>query len=386
LADGLTQATAFPHLKILLESEKVEQVVFVTIERGKTKANNYEILKHPKLVYEPLYSKNYPINLLNKTSDFFFFPRKLKLLLLKYNIDKVIARAASAGVLICGLCKKIGIPFYVESFEPHADYMIESGTWKKWDPRAIYQKRGEEKTKQWAEGLIPVAFNYKRKLLEEGVSDDKIRVVPCSVNLDTFRFENKHREEIRSQLNIPANAYTGVYVGKFGGTYYDNEAFLLFQKLFVSEPSLRIILLSPDSKEQIISKLQSFNLPIEMFSILCVKHPEVPSYLSAADFAFSFHFPTKVSFYFSPIKNGEYWACGLPIIISENIGDDYKIVKQENIGEVLPIDWSQKPQVYFDGLIKSLKSMHNKEKIRLVAEKYRSVQNCIDAYLYFKLI
>jgi hypothetical protein len=194
------------------------------------------------------------------------------------------------------------------------------------------------------------------------------------------------RQAIRKQLSIPANAYVGIYVGKFGGTYYREEAFILFEKLFKSEPDLRIIILSPDPKEKILKQIQKFSVPMESFSILSVKHPEVPDYLSAADFAFSFHYPTKVSFYFSPIKNGEYWACGLPIIISENIGDDSDIVKKENIGEVLPHDWLEKPQEYFNEMMVRLKAMDNKEGIRSIAEIHRSEKECVNAYAYFKLI
>jgi hypothetical protein len=37
----------------------------------------------------------------------------------------------------------------------------------------------------------------------------------------------------------------------------------------------------------------------------------------------------------TPVKDGEYWACGLPIVIMPDISDDSQIVSDENAGVVL---------------------------------------------------
>ena len=43
--------------------------------------------------------------------------------------------------------------------------------------------------------------------------------------------------------------------------------------------------------------------------------------------------PTKR--FCTPIKDGEYWALGLPVIISKNISNDSEIIEENNIGYVL---------------------------------------------------
>ena len=79
-------------------------------------------------------------------------------------IDFIIARGAAAGALAYKAFKKTKVPFYVESFEPHAAYMLESSVWSKNDPRYLFQKRWEGKQKKYATGLMPVSNNYKKQL------------------------------------------------------------------------------------------------------------------------------------------------------------------------------------------------------------------------------
>jgi hypothetical protein len=61
----------------------------------------------------------------------------------------------------------------------------------------------------------------------------------------------------------------------------------------------------------------------------------VKDYLSAADFAFATIKSTPIRLYCCPVKNGEYWASGLPILLEDGIGDDSDIIKSEGGGIIL---------------------------------------------------
>jgi len=45
--------------------------------------------------------------------------------------------------------------------------------------------------------------------------------------------------------------------------------------------------------------------------------------------------PSPSKEFCAPIKNGEYWAMGLPVVIKKNISIDSKIISENNIGYVL---------------------------------------------------
>ncbi|MCV9388802.1 glycosyltransferase [Reichenbachiella ulvae] len=370
--EGLSQATINPHLKILADFEKVNQILYVSIERKKEK--EYQVPNHPKIKHLPFQSLN-SVRFLSKFGDFIQLPFYLKKLIRKERIDLLMCRSSLAGGIGYWAHRLTGVPFTVESFEPHADYMAEHGIWSKTGISYRLQKHLEEKQKQEAFRLMPVTEKYKEKLINEGVNKKKVTVMPCTVDIEKFAFSDESRKKIRQELNIPSSAQVGIYVGKFGDIYWDKEAFQLFKSAFEYYQVFHLILLNPALKDFVISRSLEFGIPISNIHHWLVKHAEVPDYLSAADFAFSLHKPSKQSFAFSPIKNGEYWANGLPIISPDGIGDDSDIIRNENGGLIIEndllINWSQ--------LIKRNELPKNTLEL---AKKYRNLQTVSDIYTF----
>jgi hypothetical protein len=372
--EGLTQATILPHLKVLSEMPEVKKVVLTSIERAPPLSPF--CLSIPKTTHISIYSRNLPFNLLNKIYDFYHFPKILLKIIQKHQIDKIICRGSPAGALGYLIWKKTKIPYVVESFEPHADYMLESSVWKHYDPRFLMQRYWEKKQKQTANGLMPVAENYRQKLINEGVASNKIVTVPCSVDIARFIYNQADRSKTRSQLGIKPNRVVGIYVGKFGGIYYDDEAFKLIQSAFQYFNNFFLIILTPQKITGIRNKLKSHFI-LSNYHISSKPHLEIPRFLSAADFAFSLYLPSPSKKYLSPIKHGEYWANGLPILVPDGIGDDSEIIKNEGGGAI--IKW--------DDLCKSFKEVEDiiavpeyRRKIPELAVKYRNPERAVDAY------
>jgi glycosyltransferase involved in cell wall biosynthesis len=71
------------------------------------------------------------------------------------------------------------------------------------------------------------------------------------------------------------------------------------------------------------------------FSIRSVTSSDVPSYLSAADAGISFIKPCFSKLASSPTKNGEYLACGLPLILNAGIGDSDTLATDWNVGALV---------------------------------------------------
>lgn len=372
--DGLTKATVLPHLETLSAFPQIKKIVFVTIER---KAQRLPCdLNIPKTIHEPIFSKNLPLNLVNKFYDFHIFPKRLIRLIKEHKIDTVICRGAPAGALGYLVWKKTNTPYYVESFEPHADYMVESGVWKSYDPRYMMQNRWERMQKKTASGLMPVAENFKRKLLQGGVDSRKIMVVPCSVDSLKFRFNPEAREKIRINAGIQPEHPVGIYVGKFGGIYYDRQAFALFREAFSHFQDFFLIILSPGEKEKIIRRLKEAGIN-DRYYIKNVHHHEIPGWLSAADFGFAPIKPANSRKYCSPIKTGEYWANGLPVLILDGIGDDSEIIKREGGGAIL--DWKDLKKCFCE-IDKIISTPGHRNKISELARKYRSRNKIREAY------
>lgn len=374
--EGLTQSTIIPHLSVLSDMDKVDRIIFISIERD-GQIEPFKFSK-PKLLHIPLYSKNIAIAVFNKTYDFLVFPKRLLKICLENRVDFIICRGAPAGALGYLLTRKLKIPFAVESFEPHAQYMLESGTWSSFDPRYIMQKYWEKQIKRNAAFLLPVAHNYRQKLTLEGVSEEKIILQPCEVQLDKFTINIEKRREIRQQLKFSNQDIVGIYVGKFGDIYWDRDAFMLFKKMqkYFGQ-KFRLMILSPQNKNGIKTQLESVHFSIESVTIFKSLPERVPDYLNGADFAFSLIKSTPHRKFCSPIKNGEYWACGLPVLIPDGIGDDSQILKETGLGVVMEdINHLEK---YFPQLEKLIHA-NKREEIRELAIKYRNPERTKDVY------
>ncbi|WP_164891205.1 glycosyltransferase [Botryobacter ruber] len=381
LNDGLTKATVFPRLRVLQHLSDVVEVVLITVEREPFAGKVALPAELNKVVHQPLISKQYGINILTKISDFIHFPKKLMQLVEQYNISVILAHGAPAGALAYKVWQKTQTPFYVSSFEPHADYMLETGVWNRWGLKYLFQKRWEELQKKWAAGLMPVAENYKTRLVQEGVAPEKVSTVPCSVDFRSMEFSRTQRDKIRKQLGWQ-HALIGIYVGKYGGLYYQEEAFRMYKKCFELIADFRLIILSPQENGEITQLLQQQHIDLAKVVVTSVPHHEVPAYLSAADFAFATYKANPAAKYLSPIKIGEYWASGLPVLLTEGVGDDSDIIKAEGGGALFNVQVEGSVEQAIGKIQVILKDPQHREQIPELAKKYRSPERIKEAYEY----
>lgn len=381
VADPLTTATVLPHLRLLQARADVAAIRLVTVERGPDALQVSPLqlpFENQKITFEPLLSPPGQGVLVTKTNDFRRFPRELAAQARIFRADFILARGAPAGALAYLVQRRMDLPFYVESFEPHAEYMRKSGVWRWYDPRYIFQQYWENQQKHRATGLMPVAENYRRQLIAEGVPAARIITVPCSVSLTDFAFDGEARMRIRQQLALPTDALVGVYAGKFGGIYYDKEAFQLFQQTAdFFGPSFRLLLLTPQAPAEVQAKLVAAGFDPARAIVTRVPFAKVPAYLSAADFAYGLHRPTP---YVSPIKVGEYWASGLPVLLTAGVGDDSDIIATEGGGAVFDLTQSGSVGKALQSVQAQLADPAHRTTIHALAARHRSVERAREAY------
>lgn len=384
LDDPLTISTVFPHLQLLQQRPDVESVLLVTIERTGVTPVFAPAFSTAKLRFAPLVSAPGRNVLLTKTDDFLRFPQQLVKLAADHRSDFLLARGAPAGALAYLVWKQNKLPFYVESFEPHADYMLESGVWKSYDPRYLFQRYWEGKQKQLAQGLLPVAENYRQQLMREGVAADKIVTVPCSVDVAAFGYDESRRRRVRQQLGFAPDAPVGIYVGKFGDIYYDAEAFDLFKAAADHfGPTFRLIILTPNAQGEVLAKLAKVGFTEAQVFVTKAPHAEVPGYLSAADFAFAPIKPAPCRLFCSPIKVGEYWAAGLPVLLTEGVGDDSAIIRQEGGGAVFDLTQPATVPAAIVQVAKLLQTPGYRQQAVTLAQRHRSLERARQAYTHF---
>lgn len=130
-----------------------------------------------------------------------------------------------------------------------------------------------------------------------------------------------------------------------------------------------MVLLSPNPEEEVKQYISQFQLPADRILHTLAAHSEVPDYLHGADFAFATYKPSPTKRYLSPIKVGEYWASGLPVMITRGVGDETEIIPQQG-GGVL-IDPEQPNPDNWRALQECL--VQPKEKYVALAQEHRSL-------------
>jgi len=372
----LTKATVIPNLNIL--RPHFTKIYFTTIERTRIP----EPAPPDNITYIPFYSVTWLPRFLQKVADFLLFSMKLFWLTKTKGVDVVICRGAMAAAFGVFLHKVSAKPFIVESFEPHADYMLEGGTWTKHGIEYRFQKWIEAQTIGKARYLLPVTENYRNALKDQGVSADRILVMPCCVDIDRFRFKEEERRKVRRELEIADDVIVGIYVGKFGDIYLKEESFLVFKKAAeVFGDKFFLIILTPQPIAEIKEQLISVNFNLESVHIKYADHTRVPDYLSAADFAFSLIRTSPSRKYCSPIKNGEYWANGLPILLTSGVSDDEQILVENNAGAILNLADNnlESSLLKIKDIIKEDRTLLEK-KISPVAAHHRHFNIIIEGY------
>lgn len=289
-----------------------------------------------------------------------------------------------AGAIGYYVSKRNGLPLILDSYEPHAEPMVETGTWRRGGIAfrtlfALEKKQSRRAT--WRIGVVSKMRDYARE--KYGVDADNFLVKPACIDLELFIRQNK-REEIRAQLGLKDDDVVCICAGKFGGLYLEAAAFSIFKGLTaVFGDKLQVLLLTSTPREQIETYCAQVNLDPKIVHSVFVPHHWVPKYMAAADFAFSPFKPVPSRRYCTPIKNGEYWAMGLPVIILKGISDDSEIISASNAGVVM--DSVDKEEAMRAGYaMKKLLEGENREelagRIRALAEKHRNFTIAKEVY------
>jgi len=379
LNEPLTSSAVFPYLKILDEYDSIEHITFVTIERGNENFLDVE-MNFKKVEHHPLRPRFLSSFLFSKIDEFTRIPNILTKMAREMSADLILAKASFAGSLAYMVNRRTGVPFIVESFEPHSDYMVECGEWKKRGFLDLYAKYYERKQLDHAKLIITVTNNYKNYLIEtKEVPENKISVIPSITDIEEFSFDQKDRDRIRDEFDLGEHI-TGIYVGKFGGLYYNAEAYDIFKTAYDHfDGKMKFFILSPEPADVIYYEMSKRGIERSSVHAFIASHDDVPNYLSASDFAFSTVKPAFSKQFQCPIKNGEYWANGLPILMTYGIADDYKIIEQGEGGALYDLSKGDL-QIALKKIENILQTPDHRDKIKELACKYKSLDIAKNVY------
>lgn len=386
LPDALVQTYTLPYLRIIRENlPPGSSLYLLTLEKTTEAASKKwgEDLQQTGITWLP--RRYYPFGF-KAIAHWGILLLELCLHIRKNHIQYIHSWATPAGSAGYMLSVLTGTSLIIDSYEPHAEAMVENGTWRRNSFAFRFLFLFERLQTKRAKFLVAANKGMRGYALEKyGAKLPHLLVKPACVNLELFKASEKD-VALMKEMDLTGKVVC-VYAGKLGGIYLDQEVFdFLSEAHHYWKDRFRVLLLTSHTEEEINRYCRTSQLDRSVVLVRFVPHHEIPRYLSVADFALTPVKPVPTKRFCTPIKDGEYWAMGLPVVITDGISDDSEIIRTEAIGAVLDQLDSvgyRKAIVSIDRLL-GMPQQELKAKIREVASRYRSfdIANRVYEQLY----
>lgn len=186
-----------------------------------------------------------------------------------------------------------------------------------------------------ADAVLCVSKAMQRHFSEAwGGATARLQVVPCCTDVAVAQRAAEQRLEMRAKLGL-ADKFVVSYVGSAAPWQALPQTLAVFSQIASIRPDAYLLVLTTDSI-RLARAVEQAGCPTGQVKVLSVPHGDVPAYLAAADLGLLLREDSIVNRVASPMKFAEYLACGVPVVLSDGIGDFSDLVGQTGIGCVLP--------------------------------------------------
>ena len=263
--------------------------------------------------------------------------RYARQLVKKNDIELVHARGHIPGTIALALKRSLGVKMIFDLRGLMAEEYADAEHWTRTSLPYRLTKATERRILSATDAIVtltdriwPIIKNW------EGLKGRSVhhKVIPCCVDRAVFDFDSDERRNRRAELGL-TDQFTVVYSGSLDGWYLTEKMADFFACLVRRRPNVHLLWLTTGSQERVKRLMQQRNINDSTFSIRSVPAREVPSYLSAADAGIAFIKPCFSKLASSPTKNGEYLACGLPLILNAGIGDSDALINDWGVGTLV---------------------------------------------------
>jgi glycosyltransferase involved in cell wall biosynthesis len=303
--------------------------------------------------------------------DVFAGIRKAGGLVRRNKIEMVHARSHIPATIALALKKRFGTRMIFDLRGLMAEEYVDAEHWRKDSLPYRLTKSTERQILAATDGIVTLTERIWPIIREwEGLRgrSPHHEVIPCCADLDRFRFDREERERRRQELGL-TDQFTLVYSGSLAGWNLTDKMADFFASFVRRNSKAHLLWLTTGNHEQVRELMKARGVGTDFFSVRAVAATEVPSYLAAADAGLAFNKPCVSRIASSPTKNGEYLACGLPLIINTGIGDCDSLVNDWRAGVLVSDFTEDQYELAADSVEAMAAAPGAREKLRSVAEQ-----------------
>jgi glycosyltransferase involved in cell wall biosynthesis len=303
--------------------------------------------------------------------DVFAGTRYARSLVRKNSVEMVHARGHIAATIALAMKRQLGTKMIFDLRGLMAEEYVDAGHWREGNLAYRITKAAERRVLAGTDAIVTLTERIWPIIKEwPGLRGRNLHhsVVPCCVDLERFKFSSADRESRRAELNL-ADRFTLIYSGSLDGWYLTDKMADFFGAFLKTQPDAHLLWLTTGSHDRVRQLMSSRNIETSNFSVRSVAAAAVPSYLAAGDAGMAFIKPAFSKIASSPTKNGEYLACGLPLVINAGVGDSDALVEDWHTG-VLVNDFSDDEFARVSrGILEMSKMPNVRAEMRSVAER-----------------
>jgi glycosyltransferase involved in cell wall biosynthesis len=263
--------------------------------------------------------------------------RRASSLVRSNGIEMVHARGHIPATIALGLKKRFGTKMIFDLRGLMAEEYVDAEHWREGSLPYRLTKATERRILAATDAIVTLTERIWPIINKwEGLRGREVhhKVIPCCVDLSLFKFSEEDRARRRAELGL-GDRFTMVYSGSLDGWYLTEKMADFFASFLKQKSDAHLLWLTTGSHDRVRELMKSRNVNIANFSVLSIASATVPSYLAAADAGLAFIKRCVSKVASSPTKNGEYLACGLPLIINAGVGDSDSLINDWKAGVLL---------------------------------------------------
>jgi len=144
------------------------------------------------------------------------------------------------------------------------------------------------------------------------------------------------QRELAHSLGL-ADKFVVVYAGSLTSWNLLGPMLEVFACVRKKQPGAHFLFMTSAAKQaRDAFRLRGF--PDGCYTITSVPHQEIKDYVALGDMALLLREDNLVNRVASPVKLGEYLACGVPVCITPHVGDLSELVVQHEVGIAVALD------------------------------------------------
>jgi glycosyltransferase involved in cell wall biosynthesis len=330
-------------------------------------------------IHHPIYRK--PIATAGVILTVLKGTRFIKKYILDNNIDIVMPRSTMPALMVLRVKKSLqGVKIVFDADGLPLEERVDFAGLKKSSFQYSFLKNIESRMIAKADIVLARTQSAVSYLAEtNNIDKNKFHAVINGRDASLFKPGAGQVNTVKAALGIPAEAILLVYAGSLGPQYCFAEMISIYRAVKQLHNNCYLLLLTGSGS--FIENNKALLAGIEE-SVLVkqVAFTEMPKYLAAADAALALRRNFFSMKGVAPIKVGEYFLSGLPVILTPNTGDTETIFKNNeacffiNYFEDNAFDYAAK------WILANYKNTEVKKVARTTGETFFSLQASVQSY------